>query len=88
MSAPSWFDWKKSTSRPELRRPRGDLGVDLVERVVAVDLGLARPDEVEVRALEDQDAGHGRPARPAPTGASRPAATRSTSSAGTSARTS
>ena len=28
----------------ELRGPRRDPGVDLVERLVAVDLGLARPD--------------------------------------------
>ena len=69
ISAPSWFDWKKSTVEAELRGPRRDPGVDLVERLVAVDLGLARPDEVEVRALQDQDARSSRRSR-------RPAATR------------
>ena len=34
----------------ELGGPRRDPGVDLVERLAAVDLGLARPDQVEVRA--------------------------------------
>ena len=51
MSAPSWFDWKKSTTSPSSVGPCRDPGVDLVERLVPVDLGLARPDEVEVRAL-------------------------------------
>ena len=58
ISAPSWFDWKKSTVEAELRRPGRDLGVDVVERVVAVDLRLARAEQVQVRALEDEDAGH------------------------------
>ena len=58
MSAPSWFDWKKSTSSPSSAARVGDPGVDLVERLVAVDLRLARPDEVEVRALEDEHGGH------------------------------
>ena len=68
---------------PELGRPARDLGVDVVERVVAVDLRLTRPDQVEVRALEDEDAGHAA----VPTGASSPAATRATTSFGTSSRT-
>src|SRR2546425_3458028 len=67
---------------PELGRAGRDLAVDVVERVVAVDLWLACPDEVEVRALEHEHAGHAA----LPTGASRPAATRSTSSLGTSSR--
>src|SRR6185369_12669212 len=70
----------------ELGRARGDLGVDLVERVAAVDLGLARPEEVEVRALEDEDAGHAETLEPG-AAASNEAAARSTTSAGTSART-
>ena len=75
MSAPSWFDWKKSTSRPSSAARAADPGVDLVERLVAVDLGLARAEQVEVRALEDEDAGH----RGTPVGAARSeAAARST----------
>ena len=40
-------------------------GVDLLEGGVAVDLGLAGPEQVQVRPVEDEDAqrpGHGRPA--------------------------
>src|SRR5258705_12465472 len=68
---------------PELGRPGRDRAMDIVERIVAVDLRLARPDEVEVRALENEDARHAA----LPTDASSPAATRSTSSLGTSSRT-
>ena len=42
----------------QLPGPCRDPGMDLVERLVAVDLGLAGPHEVEVRTLEDEDAGH------------------------------
>src|SRR3712207_8310055 len=34
---------------------RRDARVDLVQRLAAVDLGLARPEEVQVRALQHQD---------------------------------
>ena len=70
---------------PELRGPRRDPGVDLVERFVAVDLGLARADEVEVRALEDEDASSSRGSRSGRPAA--PAAARSTTAGSMSSRT-
>ena len=67
----------------ELRGLRRDPGMDLVERLVAVDLGLAGADQVEVRALQHE---HGRH-RGLPLGvASRPAAARSTSAGSMSSR--
>ena len=62
MSAPSWFDWKKSTPSPSPAARSAHPGVDLVERRPAVDLRLARAQQVEVRSLEDEDARHRRPA--------------------------
>ena len=74
--------------QPQLGGPGGDPGMDLVERGAAVDLRLARPEEVEVRALEDEDPGHRADPPPAPAAAgSRSSPTTSrTSSSGTSAR--
>ena len=54
---PSWFDWKKATPKPELAARAPDPGVDLVERLVAVDLRLARPGQVQVRPLQDERPG-------------------------------
>ena len=66
----------------QLRRPRGDPGVDLVERLVPVDLGLAGADQVEVRPFQHEDGRHrGLPA------ASRELAARSTRAGSMSART-
>ena len=45
---------------PSSAARRRDARVDLVERLVAVDLRLARPEQVEVRALEDEHARHRR----------------------------
>ena len=86
MRAPSWFDWKKADLEAKLRGPGLDPGVDLLERLVAVDLGLTGADEVQVRPLQDQDTGHRIPSGVAvPSMAS--AAVRTTSS-GISSRTS
>ena len=51
ISAPSWFDWKNATSSPSSAARAAIAGVDLVERLAPVDLGLACADEVEVRSL-------------------------------------
>ena len=69
----------------ELRAARRDPGVDLVERLPPVDLGFARPEEVQIGSLEDQDAGH----RPPPTaiGSSSPPATSRTTASAMSSRT-
>ena len=71
----------------ERGRVRRQAGVDLVERLVAVDLGLARAEQVEVRSLEDQHARHAAtsagPGNPCITAAP----TSSTSPMGTSLRT-
>ena len=66
----------RSRPRGRARRARRAIaGVDLVERLPAVDLGLAGAEQVEVRALEHEHAGH-RSRRPrAPRGSSRPATT-------------
>src|SRR5687768_5981543 len=69
--------------QPELAGSPLDAGVDLVERLVAVDLRLARPHEVQVRSLEHQHARH-----PPAFAASIAVAASTTSSSGTSLRTS
>ena len=73
---------------PELGGADRDPVVDLVQRLAAVDLGLARAEQVEVRALEDEDARH---ARASAAAAGRPARTPSiaaaTTASGTSSRT-
>src|SRR5439155_21030399 len=43
---------------PELAGSSRDFGMDVIERVAAVDLRLARAEEVQVRALEDEDVDH------------------------------
>ena len=57
ISAPSWLDWKNPTSRPSSlardRSPRGSR-----RACPAVDLRLAGAEQVEVRALEHEHAGH------------------------------
>ena len=74
---------EEGDAEPELGGAGRDPAVDLVERLVPVDLGLARPDQVEVRALQDEDLGHAG----LPAASSSPAAWRTVSS-GTSAWTS
>src|SRR5262249_20904224 len=79
----------------QLDRTMADPGVDVLEGVATVDLGLARAEQVQVRAVEDEDAvavaaTH---ERPAPTAdiAARPASTPSaavrTNAPGTAAST-
>src|SRR5829696_977002 len=69
----------------ELRGAGGDAGMDLVQRLGAVDVRLARPEQVEVGTLEDEDAAHAD--APAADPASTDAATSRTTSSGTSSRT-
>src|SRR5437870_2545899 len=70
----------------ELAAEAREVGVDLVERLSSVDLGLARPKQVEVRSLEDQHPGH--EAAPAGVPARRSVSTSRTRGSGTSVRVS
>src|SRR3990170_1173747 len=70
---------------PQLGRPNADPRVQLVEGLAPVDLRLARAQQVQVRALQDEHAGHAAALRGAP--ASAAAIPASTASAGTSSRT-
>ena len=51
MSAPSWFDWKNATISPSSAARAAIPRVDLLERLVPVDLRLACAEQVEVRSL-------------------------------------
>ena len=70
---------------PELGGVDRDPVVDLVEALAAVDLRLARPDEVQVRPLEHE---HARHARASAAAAGRPATTPSIAAATTASGTS
>ncbi len=59
ISAPSWLDWRMRSSAPRLRRGALERRVDLGQRRAAVDPRLARAEQVQVGAVEDEDAGHG-----------------------------
>ena len=59
MIAPSWFDWKNSSSTALA----GDLGAqrffEVRQRGATVDLGFASAEAVEIRAVDDGDLFHG-----------------------------
>ena len=55
ISAPSWFDWTISSSTPSSRGQRCQPLVDLRQRGRAVDVRLAPAEQVEVRAVQDED---------------------------------
>jgi len=69
---------------PEIERLAADVCVDLVHSLAPIELGLARAEQIQVRALEDEDPGHP-PAVIAVVPARTAAATSRTSGSGTSA---
>ena len=88
MSAPSWFDWKKSTSSPSSAAWTAIASWISSSVSRAVDLGLAGAEQVQVGALEHEHARHagastGAAGRPATT----PSIASATTASGTSSRT-
>ena len=57
ISSPSWFDWSSGSSAPARARARQP-GLDLGQGRPPVDLGLARAQEVQVRAVQHENLRH------------------------------
>jgi hypothetical protein len=58
ISAPSWLLWKHSSFAPAFAAKRCQFCVDLVQRGAAIDLRLTRAEQVQVGAVQNEDA-HG-----------------------------
>jgi hypothetical protein len=55
ISAPSWFDCRMSSVDAEFAGQVLQLRVDFGQRGLAVDVGFAAPEQVEVGAVQDED---------------------------------
>ena len=58
MYSPSWFVCRQRTCRSSSLCPGVDLGLEVLERLLPVDHGVAPAEQVEVDSVEDVDA-HG-----------------------------